>query len=121
MDYIDKLFSQHPFIYYIDGEYYAFGVNTCTKCDGKSVLLESRYKNFEESIKNDVTDEEAWRIFHKLWCEASGAQKRGFAKTKEEFAKFNFDGKNMEELNKQIDRYIDYWQEHHLKDVSKLK
>ena len=85
------------------------------------MLLESRYKNFEESIKNDVTDEEAWRIFHKLSCEASGAQKRGFAKTKEEFAKFNFDGKNMEELNKQIDRYIDYWQEHHLKDVSKLK
>ena len=43
------------------------------------------------------------------------------SKTKEEFAKFNFDGKNMEELNKQIDRYIDYCQEHHLKDVSKLK
>lgn len=26
MDYIDKLFKQHPFIYYIGGKYYAFGV-----------------------------------------------------------------------------------------------
>lgn len=76
MDYIDKLFKQHPFIYYIGGKYYAFGVNTCTECNGKSVLLESRYKKFEESLKDDLSDEEAWRIFHKLSCEASSTEER---------------------------------------------
>lgn len=71
MDYINKLFGQYPFIYYINGKYYAFGTNVCTECNGKSLLLESKYKAFEESIKNDVTDEEAWIIFHKLSSEAS--------------------------------------------------
>ena len=121
MDYIDKLFKQHPFIYFINGKYYAFGVNVCAECDGKSVLLESRYKDFEESLKSDVTDKEAWRIFHKLSCEASGAEDRSYVNTKDEFAKLNFSEDNMKELTKQIERYVNYWKEHHLSQIPKLK
>ncbi|MEE0140472.1 MAG: hypothetical protein U0I41_01955 [Coprococcus sp.] len=116
MDYIDKLFNQHPFIYYIKGKYYAFGVNVCAECGGNSVFLESRYKAYEESIKNDVTDKEAWKIFCKLSLEASGAETKSIVHTKEEFAKLNFSEDDIKELAKQIERYRNYWREHHLKD-----
>lgn len=116
MDYIDKLFKQHPFIYRINEKYYAFGVNVRVECGGRSGLLESRYKNFEESLKNDVTDEEAWRIFHKLSSEASGAETKSNVHAKEEFAKFNFSEDDIKELTKQIERYRSYWLEHHLEN-----
>ena len=86
----------------------------CTECNGKSLLLESKYKAFEESIKNDVTDEEAWIIFHKLSSEASGAETKSNVHAKEEFAKFNFSEDDIKELTKQIERYRSYWLEHHL-------
>ncbi len=114
MDYINKLFGQHPFIYYINGKYYAFGVNVCTECDGRSGFLESRYKAFEESVKNDITDEEAWKIFHKLSSEASGAKTKSIVHAKEEFAKLNFSEDDIKELTKQIERYRSYWEEHNL-------
>ena len=76
--------------------------------------MESRYKAFEESIKNDVTDEEAWIIFHKLSSEASGAETESNVHAKEEFAKFNFSEDDIKELTKQIERYRSYWLEHHL-------
>lgn len=117
MDYIDELFKQYPFIYYIDGKYYAFGVNTCAECDGRSKLLESRYRHFEESFENDVTDQEAWRIFNKLSCEASGADRRDLVREKEEFARFNFGEDAMKDLKKQIDRYRNYWKEHRLSQL----
>lgn len=116
MDYINKLFNQHPFIYYINRKYYAFGVNVCAECGGNSAFLESRYKAYEESIKNNVTDEEAWRIFHKLSCEASGAETKSIVHAKEEFAKLNFSEEDIKELTKQIERYRSYWLEHHLGD-----
>lgn len=119
MDYIDKLFKQHPFIYHINGKYYAFGVNTCVECDGRSGLLESRYKNFEESLKINVTDEEAWRIFHKLSCEASRAETKNIVHAKEEFIKLDFSEDDIKELAKQIERYRSYWLEHHLGDQAR--
>lgn len=66
MDYIEKLFKQYPFIYFIGGKYYAFGSYVCSECDMRSVTLESRYKEFEDSIKEELTQKEAWKIFHKL-------------------------------------------------------
>ena len=114
MDYLNKLVGQYPFISYLNGKYYAFGTNVCTECNGKSLLLESIYKAFEESIKNDVTDEEAWIIFHKLSSEASGAETKSNVHAKEEFAKFNFSEDDIKELTKQIERYRSYWLEHHL-------
>ena len=50
MDNIDKIFGQHPFIYHINGKYYAFGAGVCAECDGNSALLERRYKDFEDSL-----------------------------------------------------------------------
>ena len=103
MDNIDKIFGQHPFIYHINGKYYAFGAGVCAECDGNSALLERRYKD-------------SWEIFHKLSAEASFAGKKSEERirTKECFDKMNFSEEDKTNLKKQIDRYRKYWKEHHL-------
>lgn len=116
MDYIDKLFGQHPFIYYINGKYYAFGFGVCVECDGNSALLERRYKDFEDSLDMKLDDKEAWEIFHKLSAEASFAGKKSeeCIRTKEEFGKMDFSEEDKTNLKKQINRYRKYWEERHL-------
>lgn len=114
MNFIEKLFNQYPFIYFVDGKYYAFGDGVCSLCDCKSVLLESRYRNFEASINMDLTVEEAWRIFHKLVSEAEFVKnEKGFCvHTKKEFLNMSFSDKQLLEIETQVDRYITYWKKY---------
>lgn len=46
MNFVEKLFKQYPFIYYIGGTYYAMGSYVCAECDARSVTLECRYREF---------------------------------------------------------------------------
>jgi len=122
MDYIEKLFKQHPFIYHIGDKYYAFGNGVCAECDMHSVLLEGRYKTFELNVDNEeLTQKEAWELFHKLVFEAECV--RGDAEfcsnPKDEISKFNFDEKQQDELKRQIERYIAFYRKHSLVDYFK--
>lgn len=116
MNYIDKLFKQYPFIYCIGGEYYAFGTITCAKCGTSSVLLEKRYRAYEESINQDMENKEAWTIFHALMAEAQRVKiiKGECIKPQEEILKFNFNEEQMEELKSQMKRYTKYISDHQL-------
>ena len=119
MEYIEKLFRLHPFIYCIGGEFYAFGTITCSKCGTSSVWLEKRYRAYEESINQELEKKEAWNIFHALMAEAQRVQKiKGeCTKPQEEILKFNFDEKQMEELKSQVDRHMKYISDHQLAEI----
>ena len=114
MDYIEKLFKQYPFIYCIGEKYYAFGTGVCSECDMRSILLESRYRTFEESVNQNLTTEEAWKIFHKLIVEAECVKdEKGFCvEPQKEVLNFHFEEKEMNELEKQVERYVDYWKKY---------
>ena len=116
MDYIEKLFKQHPFIYYIGEKYYAFGAYTCYECDMRSITLKSRYEEYEQSINEEISDRDAWRIFHKLVFKAECIRdEKGYCdKPQEEIKKFQFNDMEMQELKVQIDNYIAYWKKHSL-------
>ena len=114
MDYIEKLFNQHPFIYLIGGKYYAFGSYVCAECDMRSVTLESRYREYEESISKNLTKEEAWKIFHRLIFKAECVRdENGYCDNpKKEILKFQFNDEEMNELKFQVERYITYWRKY---------
>lgn len=114
MDYIEKLFKQHPFIYFIGGKYYAFGSYVCSECDMRSVTLESRYRDYEDSINENLSTEEAWKIFHRLIFKAECVRdENGYCnEPQREISKFKFNSEEMEELKKQVERYIVYWQKY---------
>lgn len=116
MDYLNKLFAQHPFIYHIGEKYYAFGAYTCYECDMRSITLKSRYKEYEQSINEEISDRDAWRIFHKLVFKAECIRdEKGYCdKPQEEIKKFQFNDMEMQELKVQIDNYIAYWKKHSL-------
>lgn len=116
MNYIEKLFKQHPFIYHIGGKYYAFGAYVCYECDMHSITLESRYKEYEESMSMELSDKEAWRIFHRLIFRAECVRnERGYCnKPQDEILKFQFSDEEMEQLKLQVDNYITYWKKYSL-------
>lgn len=96
---------------------------TCAECDGKSLLLEHRYKDFEENLKSDLTDVEAWEIFHKLSFEASIYRKKDgeCVKIKEEFLKFGFDEDDIEELKSQMERCVEFFKKYELNQFTGLR
>ena len=114
MDYIEKLFKQYPFIYCIGGKYYALGTGVCSECDMRSVLLESRYRKFEESIDQNLKTEDAWKIFHKLISEADYVKDENgvCCDPQKEILKFEFSEKEMNELKAQVERYVAYWRKY---------
>ena len=114
MDYIEKLFKQHPFIYLIGGKYYAFGSYVCSECDMRSVTLESRYKEYEDSINENLSTKEAWSIFHRLIFKAECVRdENGYCnEPQKEILKFKFSDDEMNELKTQVERYIAYWKKY---------
>lgn len=114
MDHIEKLFKQHPFVYCISGKYYAFGTGVCAECDMRSVMLQSRYRAFEESVNEDLTTEDAWKIFHKLVFQAECVRdEKGICfEPQKEILNFHFEENEMEELKRQVERYIAYWKKY---------
>jgi len=111
MDWIKKLFGQHPFVYLIDGKYYAFGTNVCAEFNNGSVLLKSRYERYLMALDKKVDEDEAWDVFHELVAEASAlrCQNEGVENTLTKFNKMNFDQRQITELAKQVQQYVEYY------------
>ena len=120
MEFIDKLFKQYPFIYFIGGRYYAFGTGVCVKCDSRIIDMDHAYKVFENSIDRELTPDEACKIFRHLVNMADFFKEEiGVCfNPKEEIINFHFDEDELEELKKQVERYVDYWKKYSLNEYS---
>lgn len=114
MDFIEKLFKQHPFIYKISGKYYAFGNGVCIQCSTRSVFLERKYNHYVESISEDLQVDEAWKIFHAVNSEAkfSNDENEICFNPRERLADFHFNKDELEELERQVNQYVDYWKKY---------
>ena len=66
MDYMNKLFKQHPFIYKISGKYYAFGNRVCSECTLNTPTLDLRFDRYCDACVENVTQGEARDIFAKV-------------------------------------------------------
>ena len=117
MDYIEKLFKQFPFVYRINDEYYAFGTGMCVKLDNSSVLLKSRFNRYITSLTEDIPDSEAWNVFHALMSEANWVKDNlGYqGNEKKKFDKLSFNDSEINDLELQIQLYIDFYKKHNLK------
>ena len=116
MEFAEKVFGHHPFVYFIDEKYYAFGKGICSEFDNGSVLLDSRYKRYLSALNENIDDDTAWKIFHKLVFEAEALRSlKGIEyDTAEAFGKFNFGNIQLTELEKQRKQYVDFYQKHNI-------
>lgn len=119
MDYIEKLFKQHPFIYRISNKYYAFGAYVCYECDMCDITMEMRYEEYEESINKNLTTKEAWRIFYRLIFRAKCVrEEKGYCDNpQKEILKFKFNDDEMNELKSQVENYIAYWKKYSFNSI----
>ncbi len=114
MSYVEDLFKMYPFIYRIRGEYYALGNGMCTKCNGKSVPLDGRYRAFEQIVDKDIPDKEAWECYHKVMFEAKHASYENAAHnyTEKDLLQFGFSQDELSELEAQVKRNRDFFKSH---------
>lgn len=128
--FIEKVFKQHPFVYKIGGNYYIFGTGVCRKCEDDIDALKREYDLFEENVEVELTRQEASRIFKKVIgiaeirmdAEDKKDKERGkkipriFRDLFETLMSFGFNEGEMTELEKQIERYVAFWQKYDLED-----
>lgn len=110
---IEKMFSQHPFVYEIDGYYYTFGSNACNRCTYYNI--NEQYKNFEKALEEKNKDD-IINYFKKLRTVADSSLYNlnsngvGTKKDKIDFADFKFSQDEIEHIIKQVERYVFVWQ-----------
>lgn len=114
---IEKLYQKHPFIYYIGGKYYAFGMHVCSECM-RIVGLERDYDIYREELQSEVEEMEAWKIFNRMRFLASSHKQEENSNVKEwfdsEFEKMNFSEEEKSELDKQIKEMASFIQKNKL-------
>lgn len=121
MEIIEEIFKKYPFIYYIGGKYYAFGTGVCAECNSGSCSLESHYKRYINNYNEDLTREQAFRIWHSVAGEAEYVKhEQGIClKPEEEIVKFAFSNEEIKELEEQVEIYIGFWKKYNLKEYMK--
>ena len=104
---IEKLFKKSPFIYEVDGEYYAFGQLTCKKLDDTidDTMAKSRLQRYQEALKTEEKQKifEAFQFVRgraNLYTNKLTNDVEKF--TSECFAKLNFGETQMAQLKQQL-------------------
>jgi len=118
MGQIEKLFNQHPFVYKVDDCYYAFGTGVCARIEGNKITLPTHYDKYIKAFEINVDRKDAWRIFHKLMFIASIIKgEKGYnGEVLKSFNEFNFNENQLKEIEKQVQRYMEYFKRYELKD-----
>lgn len=121
MDFIEKLFKKIPFIYYVNGDYYALGSLTCKRCGEKYVTLPVHYKRFIDNLDEELTQLEAWKLFHKVEMDADFVREMEgkCIKPEEEFLKFEFSEEEVKEIDAQLERWVDFFKKYNLKEYTR--
>lgn len=116
---LEELFKKRPFIYYIDGEYYAFGMGVCAKCNKKVnyVTLPTRYENYVLVKAKDISQRDAWNIYRKLVSVADNV-KDGEKHTnlQQKFEEMGFTNEERDEIEKQLSDLVEFFVKYRLVD-----
>lgn len=118
---IEKLFKKYPLIYYIRGRYYALGTGVCAECNASSCSLEYHYKHYIDNYKLDLTQQQAWKIWHGVVGEAELVRdEQGIClKPEEEIVKMEFSSQEIQELENQMEAYTSFWKKYKLQNYAK--
>ncbi len=122
MDYLKNLSNQHEFIYFIGGKYYVLGWRACVECDYDKNNIEYAYSQYCENVCEDISDEFAYKLFYRLNTRAiTICEQQGRCNDiEQEIKKYNFDECEMKELQEQMDKYLNFFVDHHIGQKLKI-
>lgn len=118
MNYIEKVFKQYPFLYFISNSYYVFGTGICYKVNEKVYDIQKRYDLYLNGLNEKISQEEARKIFKKVVGISTNIRDEIGIETYplKKFSDFHFNKKEIEELEKQCKQYVDFFRKYHLGD-----
>ena len=114
---LKELFKKRPFIYYIDGEYYALGAGVCSCCCSKGtyLTLPKKYEDYLKIKNRSVDSDEAWEVYRKLSSIAdmikSGEEN---VNPEQKFKELGFNEKNCDELENQLKEMVEFFERNYL-------
>ena len=111
----DELNKKNPFLYYVRGEYYAFGTGVCGKCQN-SIRVQEAYRMYATGRNEKLTPQQAAETFKhvKNVAEETCSRVRSMEEFEENFSKMNFSEENLNEIEKQVDGYVAFWTKYEL-------
>ena len=116
---LERLFKIRPFIFFVREDYYAFGAGVCKICkDGQDnpISLEPRYIVFREALnRNDISQKEAWEIYHKVNAEAEFIRINADPmRLFDQFEDLQFTDKEKDSIQEQLKQLAEYYEKHKL-------
>lgn len=118
MNYIEKVFKQYPFLYFINNSYYVFGTGSCYKANEKLYGIQNRHYLYLNNLNEELSQEEARKIFKKVVGASKSIRDKIGIETNplKKFNDFHFNEEEIKELEKQCKQYIDFFRKYHLDD-----
>lgn len=114
----ERAFKKHPFVYLLNGNYYAFGQKTCGLLSSGYITLPGHYEKYINALDSNISDADAWRIYHKLSFIASVEENPAISEMFE-FEKLGLNSKEIQELDIQIDKLETFFRKHSLGEYYK--
>lgn len=112
---LDKLFAKKPFVYFINGEYYAFGFGVCAKCSRSGKVCRYYTEYLECKDNKNITSSEAWKVYRKVETIAETVKSEdGYSVLEKKFRNFNFTKENFDEIERQLLDITKYFRDNHL-------
>lgn len=111
----DELNKKFPFLYCVRGEYYAFGMGICGKCEN-SLRVQEAYDMYMIGRNKDLNQCEAAGTFKHVSCvaEETCTKVHSMKEFEENFSKMNFSEEDLNEIEKQAKWYVDFWTKYEL-------
>ena len=119
---LKELFKKRPFIYYIDGEYYALGAGVCSCCCSKGtyLTLPKKYEDYLKIKNRSVDSDEAWEVYRKLSSIADMIKSREEnVNPEQKFKELGFNEKNCDELENQLQEMVEFFERNYLLNYCK--
>jgi hypothetical protein len=120
-----SLSKKRPFIYKVGEDYYAIGQGVCSNVItvrdekiNKPIDLPRKYNIYKSALLNDVlTQQDAWRAYHSLYCSAMNVKDRiGNKKITEKDFENMFSPVEKENIKLQLDEWVNFFQKYNLKE-----
>ena len=116
---IEELLKKTPFVYFVRGDYYAFGGGVCEKCNNGQrtiPLLPLRYSEYLNLLNNqDTLQNDAWNAYRRIVNIAKNMRgANGKQSLQEQFNSFGFTEKEQEEIQQQLDQRMFFYKHYRL-------
>lgn len=118
---LEKLFKIRPFVFYVRGDYFAFGSGVCMRYNNQQrnpIMLPLRYEKYQDALKHvNITQKDAWDAYRRVNAIAENNQSiDDYPHLQKKFEQLQFSDEEKESIQQQLDQVETFFRKNHLCD-----